>query len=390
MKNTLRTFPRVFRVRRSTVFSFVIVAILFVYHSELLAVKWVKRDAGTQIVDVMKLDVDASESSERSFDAMHKLPQNHSEELLPPIRLCKVKTGRLNGPRKRINEPIGVPYQCAGPSYEHFSTRLMKLVSNPKTYGKNTTLWGRRSLPLPPNGTIMFFGNSHTRQVFQSLMCQYREEIVSATQLSKVDSKGNGVWDVRLQQNITVFGVFNVYHVYSPKWVDLIEATINRSLASFNVIVLGKFNGFKESKGTSFAKLMKTLTAGTDADFERSKPPDVDAVANVYSGPILAVSMFADHDVERTQNILEKIKAIQKGGRDNIVFIDGRAYVPWIGECATDKSDIVSSCSKDFQSGKKRGKNGHRCVGENGGHPDLVAWDVIEECYRLMSYNSYS
>lgn len=351
--------------------------------------KWGKRDAGTQIFDAMKLDVDASESSESSVDTFQNLTQNYSEELLLPIRLCKVKTGPLNGPRKRINEPIGVPYQCAGPSYEHFSTRLMNLVSNPKTYGKNATLWGRRSLPLPPKGTIMFLGNSHTRQVFQSLMCQYREEIISATQLSKVDSKGNGVWDVRLQQNITVFGFFNAYHVYSPRWVDLIEETINRSLDSFDVIVLGKFNGFQDSKGTSFAKLMKTLTAGTDADFERSRPPDVDAVANVYSGPILAVSMFANHDVERTQNILEKIKEIQEGGRDNIAFIDGRAYVPWIGECATDKSDIVSSCSKDFQSRKKRGKNGHRCVGENGGHPDLVAWDVIEECYRLMSYDSY-
>jgi hypothetical protein len=343
---------------------------------------------------VMRFRLSASESNKSSMEPFQKLTQNHSaverddlSELLPPIRLCKVKTGRLNEPRKRINEPIGVPYQCAGPSYEYFSKRLMKLVSNPKTYGKNTTLWGRRSLPLPPNGTIMFFGNSHTRQVFQSLMCQYQEKIISATPLSQVDSKGNGVWEVRLQQNVTVFGVFNVHHVYSPRWVNLIEVTLNRSLDSFNVIVLGKFNGFQDSKGTSFAKLMKTLTAGTDADFERSRPPDVDALANVYSGPILAVSMFADHDVERTQDILRKVTTIQESGRDNIVFINGRAYVPEIGECATDKSDTVGTCSKDFRTAKNRGKNGHRCVGENGGHPDLVAWDVVEECYRLMSYD---
>jgi len=109
--------------------------------------------------------------------------------------------------------------------------------------------------------------------------------------------------------------------------------------------------------------------------------------ANVYSGPILAVSMFADHDVERTQDILRKVTTIQESGRDNIVFINGRAYVPEIGECATDKSDTVGTCSKDFRTAKNRGKNGHRCVGENGGHPDLVAWDVVEECYRLMSYD---
>jgi hypothetical protein len=423
MRKILPSTARVYyRIRRSTLLSFVLVAavILFVFQSENATInnedqrlvvlrQDVKDGYGTQPnpqLTPSKVAVsEFSDSKEKALSSSGIIKvqtqskssiQNNSatelnnlvdSELLPPHRLCRVKASQVNKRRMPMNEPLGVPYQCAGPSYEYFSKKIIKLISNPIKYGKDPKKWGRRSLPFPPNGTVMFTGNSHTRQVFQSLMCQYQQEIISITPLSQVDSKGSGIWDVRIKQNVTVYGVFNVPHVYSPRWMDLLTASLNRSLDSFDMIVLGKFNGFDDSKGTSFAELMKSLTAGTDADFERRRPPDVDAVAQVYAGPILVVSMFANHDVNRTQDVLKKIEAVQESGRRNIAFIDGRKYVQFLGECATDKSDIIGTCSKDFSSLKKRGKNGHRCVGVNGGHPDLVAWDIIEECYRQMSKN---
>jgi hypothetical protein len=406
------------KVRISTVISVVLVAV-FVF-SIFYADNFIKNDEQRFIVkDAVKnantdkydgehtfpfdaLNVKFSDSEENALSnsgipILHTQPQtlnkNNSatewdnladDEPLPPHRLCRVKINPLKNRRVHINEPIGVPYQCTGPPYERFSKRLMKLISNPSKYGKDPKEWGRRSLPLPPNGTVMFFGNSHTRQVFQSLMCQYQKEIISANPLLRVDSKGSGVWDVRLQKNITVFGVFNVPHVYSPRWTDLLSVSLNHSLDSIDVIVLGRFNGFAESKRTTFAKLMKIMTAGTDADFEGREPPDVEEVSKVYSGPILALSMFAHYDMKRARKVSKKIKKIQESDRINILAIDSRKYVQVLGECATDKSAIVSTCSKDFKSPKKRGMNGHRCVGEHGGHPDLVAWDIVEEFHRII------
>jgi hypothetical protein len=341
---------------------------------------------------ISKTDEEASNENQLQI-----LEQNYSAEVLdnlsdgeplPPLRLCGVKTKQMNNPRTPMNDPIGVPYQCAGPSYDFFSKRLMKLISNPLKYGKDLQKWGRRNMPFPPNNRVIFLGNSHLRQVFQSLMCQYQQEIISATQVSKVDDKGSGIWDVRLRQNVTVYGAFNIPQVYSPRWTDLLTGLLNRSLNSLDMVVLGRFNGFGDSKGTAFSILMKNLTAMIDADFEKRKPPNVDEVAAVYSGPILAVSTFANHDAERTKNTIEKIRMLHERGRENIAFIDGRKYVQFLGECATDKFDIVGTCSKDFTTLKSRGKNGHRCVGENGGHPDLLSWDIVEAYYQLINGNN--
>lgn len=301
-----------------------------------------------------------------------------------PLRLCRVTTAGVKAPITSINEPIGVPYQCAGPSYEYFSKKLISFISKASKYGKDPEHWGRRSLPMPPNSSILFFGNSHTRQVFQSFMCQYQNEIMNVTRLLGADSKGSGIWDVRLPKNVTVFGVFNVPHVYSERWMELLTLSMNRSVDSVQVIVLGKFNTFNDSVNTTFAQLMKNMTTGTDADFERIRPPDLNAIAQVYSGPIVSVSMFSAADIERYQTTLNDTADLREGGRTNIHPINGREYVQYIGECATDKSDSVGTCSKDFGSTKSRGKNGHRCVGSSGGHPDLIAWDIIEACYRLL------
>jgi hypothetical protein len=125
-------------------------------------------------------------------------------------------------------------------------------------------------------------------------MCQYGNDIINATQLLNVDGKGSGIWDVRLRQNVTVYGVFNVPHVYSPRWPELLTKTLNiPSLDFVDALVLGHFNTLKESANTTFLLLMKKLTAGTDADFERIGPPEIDEITEVYSGPISAVGMFS-------------------------------------------------------------------------------------------------
>ena len=75
-----------------------------------------------------------------------------------------------------------------------------------------------------------------------------------------------------------MYSVLNSYHVCSPRWEKLAEASLNRTLDSIDAIVSGKFNSYNDSKDTSIMNLMSILTVGTDADFERARPPNVEDV----------------------------------------------------------------------------------------------------------------
>ena len=340
-------------------------------------------------------------NTESEFKVVHRMPQvinnftqsdasesnkviEHSVE---GLRLCRITIDPGQTNLTLINAPIGVLYQCAGPAYEKFSIQLLQLASNPAKYGKDPYNWGRRRTPIPPNSSAVFLGNSHTRQVFQSFMCQYGKDIADATLLQTVDNKGNGVWEVRLHQNITIYGAFNTPHFYSPRWSELLAESLNvDSLDSLDAVVLGHFNTFKESENTTFLTMMKNLTVGMDADFERISPPEIDDVAKVYSGPILSVSMFSEYDVRRHKQGLRKIKSLESSGRANIRAIDGRRYVPYLGECATDLGFGIGTCLSTDKSHLKRHVNGHRCVGRFGGHPDLISWDIAEAIYSLMKH----
>lgn len=70
--------------------------------------------------------------------------------------------------------------------------------------------------------------------------------------------------------------------------------------------------------------------------------------------------------------MVEKIK------RDNVRLINGRQYIGVLGECSSDKwQGGAGTCEND--------PNAHRCVGARGGHPDLVAWDVVENLHDLLN-----
>ena len=69
--------------------------------------------------------------------------------------------------------------------------------------------------------------------------------------------------------------------------------------------------------------------------------------------------------------------------RNNLRAIDARRYTSQLGECATDEGfQTVGTCLTDNTN--RWYQNGHRCFGAQGGHADLVAWDLIEAFYKLL------
>jgi len=80
-----------------------------------------------------------------------------------------------------------------------------------------------------------------------------------------VDGKGSGIVHVCLKENIIVYGVTNLPHVYSPGWSKLMRVSMKlQTLNDIDALVLGHFNTFKESINSTFMTLMKNLTAGTE------------------------------------------------------------------------------------------------------------------------------
>jgi len=302
--------------------------------------------------------------------------------------------------------------------------------------------WGRRQVPMPgANRSLLVMGNSHTRQIFGQLLCQYWHLITSLTNVSPHTSDNTLVLHLG-SINSTVYFIANSALFYSTEWPMLLEHRFSVDkirdafkegsgplppalhVSALDAIVLGDFNGFAERVQNGFATAVRDdiqyyfehdhleLEFDESAlDFEHVDAPNVSQVAEVFTGPIIRMSGFAEY-MQNTaldeRDWVESHSSIGGGGcttsatirgggdrkndggglRDNIVYLDGRKYVDDLGlECGGDNGDPLNRCHETGDSiseNMREPKNMHRCQGSMGGHPDLVAWDVVEMLYALL------
>ena len=258
-----------------------------------------------------------------------------------------------------------------------------------------TELLGVDDNPPPtPNKTVLLVGNSHLRQVSESLMCQHWAQAEDAIQIGD-----RNTFTVHFHNNATIHVLINSPFVYSHKWVDLLESRlIKQPIASLDAIVLGKFHSWNDSQYTAFHQEMQDLSTNKTIegmDFNTIKPPEIGSVAEVYNGPIVAVSMFSKYaesegiNTERTMNIL----AEGSKGRKNLRCILGRKYIDELGlECGTDTGTggtcnepvASSSTATNDSTATSDPRNWHRCTGAHGGHSDLLSFDIVEELFALL------
>ena len=97
-------------------------------------------------------------------------------------------------------------------------------------------------------------------------------------------------------------------------------------------------------------------------------------LVNATAKPILSLSTFSliqqpEHD--------ETVRTIQQIGRSNLRAINARRYIDRLGECSSDWQTIIGNCTNQT--------NSHRCMGQKGGIPDLVAWDLVEAFHTVLS-----
>lgn len=76
------------------------------------------------------------------------------------------RAAELVAPKMDDDEPQEIWYQCNGTRYYNFIKKLQKFVLERRQYHFNPPAWGDPAhQDLPPNSAVLFFGNSHTRQM---------------------------------------------------------------------------------------------------------------------------------------------------------------------------------------------------------------------------------
>ena len=335
-------------------------------------------------------------------------------DLPADFRICRLNDalpvmGQDSAPQVRFQQVL--EYQCTGQPYDDFLQLkqfpyvLEKHASNPKLH------WGKRQSILPPsnsrentNKNLLVVGNSHTRQFFASLQCQYADQLEGMQvlgpfnvfrytfrqgQAQTAGGKDMGVPSV----NFDV--ITNHPMVYSRKWKNNIEKTTGVPLRKYNGIIIGVINGY-DPKYADKAKLWidgrKFAEQNPEMEIEFLKYPQgifLDDIAKYYQrGPIIWVSMFAAYKVKTHNRAVQLIKDLQEadaassssrsGKTRYIRAIDARQHIDEMGgeECSSNSRAIVATCITDKTS--QEYSNGHRCAGDKGGQPDLLVWDVIE------------
>ena len=382
-------------------------------------------------------------------------PKTTTEESLFDLdeyRLCRIDPAPQEGNPPVLMKGLSMQleYQCAGDMYETFADDLEGVIREQvqqATFAKGNS-WGRRTSILPtrkrqnnstaitsntnndiqePERAILVMGNSHTRQIISNVLCQYKDQIRKRTVLYSEDESDESKVPVREQQtrniamvvefphNVKIYIVVNCPFVYSNKWDKVLEDILMRPLPSFDAIVVGRFNDFKASKGTSFEKKMKMMEKEHPEwalDFQNVDGPTVKTVATKYNGTIIWMGMFSQNgqhyhhkaikDIEKlnnqtktatTGNLRRSDDHHSTAQQRHLYAINSRQYIevlkervpenattPILDECAVDVRHTVTTCNTNTTDPRYTG--GHRCMGHRGGHPDLVSWDLIDVLHQ--------
>jgi len=330
-----------------------------------------------------------SETSERQLNAlaveraMSLVPNSRqTPNSAPHIATNFCRKASFDFPSRDSVIPVKIDYQCNGTAYDDFATQLLR-------YAENATLhsgsWGKTKLPLPDYSSVLFIGNSHTRQIAYAFICQHGDQVVDFQYHDKTFKKYS--LSVTFQNNATIFVLNNSPVEISVEWEKRLEMIVSRPLASWDAIVLGQFNGAsKLLKNTNFYKQMMNWSRSGDADlqFGKVEPLDIIRLSDSYHGPIIFATNFAVPTGSAHDQIAETIETIkQKHNRTNLKFISSRGHIAALGghECGTENRLGVGVCVRQWAAS-------HRCMGIAGAHPDLIAFDVQEALFNMLNEHS--
>ena len=307
------------------------------------------------------------------------LPQQPWQDI-PIVRddLTYCTSPILQAPRDPFSDSSDIHYQCAGPKYDAFIEELYPFAHDQTQRRAPQQWWGRRNFGIPSHKRVLFYGNSHTRQVAKALACQ-QMELDRIRSVISVNTTRVHQYD--MVNNATLVAVTNTFAPYSREWVRLTEEDMGMKLHSFDALVIGPFNscGGNNAFSREMVQFSKKLP---DVDCVNTPPPSLKEIAEYFPGPIIYVTMFVQSQNEKDHSLtVQEIQQIRaEYNRTNVHFVEARQYVDATRDCRGQHCFNVSDCwSRPGTSGPT-----HECTGPHGGHADLIAWDVIEYLYQEL------
>lgn len=284
------------------------------------------------------------------------------------------------------NEQAGFPiwYQCVGPRYDEFTEELHRFVEHNVSGALKNPEWGHRESAVPANTSVLFFGNSHTRQLGLNVACQMgADQVVDVYHFEFDLIDPNMAVRFRYRNGASIYIVTNSYAAYSQQWQSLLERQIAKPLAEFDLVVLGIFN---VAKGESaFLHNLKHLASTLPKEYQLNletdpRGPSPRNITDVYDGPFMLVS---NASVNQGSVYRHHRKIVKKSKRSDHTALDQRRYVEMMNEegASTSKfgeKDMILEVTGSNRTASRM----HRCTGKRGGFPDLVSWDVTEFLYQ--------
>jgi hypothetical protein len=311
----------------------------------------------------------------KGTDRLATLPQAHTPPswMQETLQYCQSPTIAIE--QDWLSDQVEIAYQCEGPQYDAFGQALMAYADNTTMHGP---FWGRRPFPIPAHKRVLLFGNSHTRQVAETLACQ---QMASHRLRDVIDMDSYGATAYTFANNSTLVSVTNSFIPYSHKWNRLLESEIGSSLESYDAMILGFFN--KCGGDNVFSRVVEEVSQQKkEVDCLNIAPPTLSQVAARYNGPIVFVSMFDDSRDDDYAIVLAEASRLQ-ATRETLALIPARRHdAAMETECLSPKRFSVNDCADaEYQVETGELLLRHACCGRHGGVSDLVAWDVTEYLY---------
>jgi hypothetical protein len=319
-----------------------------------------------------------------SLDELYSPSHNPMEPNIP--RMCRKP--QIHVPHLSSEEllSINIQYQCAGPRYFSFGEALRDYVVSWSS-NRETSFVSPRTL-LPANRQILIWGNSHTRQLGRSLVCQYADQLINVellpTEVARVREQVTGPEIYKFANGAQLVLVANSYTPYSHDWQRLLRQELQgRSLDDFDTIVMGLFNecGGNNTFSTDLEMLSAILP---EVDCLHIQPPSIKSMVQATRRPLIFVSMFDTSRLAEGRSIIQQIKDLADQGHA-VNYIDARHIVESVTPmtCLSSKRFSVTDCRLESDP-LAEGVILHACTGAQGGVADVVGWRVLHHVWDAL------
>ena len=170
----------------------------------------------------------------------------------------------------------------------------------------------------------------------------------------------------------------NDWTVHMRNWPTYLAKQTGFPLDKFDRVIVGTTNSCDPPVHTNFADGMKELLASRfGVDCENPEGPPFGEYAKIFRQPLLYVNMFALYSRARQAEDREQFLQVRHHFKP-LFFEDARKYINKMGasvwECGATSMKLRLDCCNNETAMLRL----HRCQGERGAHPDLIAWDLVE------------